>query len=404
MSTEVMTKDGQFIVIPNNRSWGKMPNWSSNKPSSGNKGGHDGTEISFVDIMNEQLAEKMEEEEFENYIKETYVTMSNEFVNLESDQQYSILLKSCLDQELNQHVLELDEVESEDETDELLDEGACIESTFFKKIHEHLSKHHPTRCQDTKQRKRCRTKSQGDIDSETRMTLYKFMNKSVLKESYGIVNKGKKSLILHAEGGIKKSEKGDSLSLPKECAIKVFKPLITAETKDAKNENDNSLPESAAVWAHREFQNLKRLEKAGIPCPKPLFVKKSVLVMGFVGKDSRAAWKLQDFPFANEMAVRAAYDQVIHNMKTMYKTCHLVHSDLSQKSILWWDNQCYFTDVAHALEAGSNNSYAFLYRNCRNIVEYFGKKGLKGIHTMDSLFKEITGFEFPGVAIEELKL
>jgi serine/threonine-protein kinase RIO1 len=61
-----------------------------------------------------------------------------------------------------------------------------------------------TKCQDTKQRKRGRdrTRSQSDIDSETRMTLYKFMKKSVLKDHYGIVNKGKKSLILHAQGGM----------------------------------------------------------------------------------------------------------------------------------------------------------------------------------------------------------
>lgn len=97
MSTEMMTKEGQFIVIPN-RSWGKVCTW--NKPSSTKD--NPSSDVSFVDIMNEQMAEKMEEEEFENYIKETYVTMStNDFVNLESDQQYSVLLKSCLDKELN---------------------------------------------------------------------------------------------------------------------------------------------------------------------------------------------------------------------------------------------------------------------------------------------------------------
>jgi serine/threonine-protein kinase RIO1 len=171
------------------------------------------------------------------------------------------------------------------------------------------------------------------------------------------------------------------------------------ETKDNKGDDENT-PTSAPVWAHREFQNLKRLEKAGVPCPRPQFVKKGVMVMEFVGENGKAAWKLRDYPFMNHLAVKQTYEQVVHNMKTMYKVCHLVHSDLSEKSILWWNNQCYFTDLAHALEAGSNNSHAFLFRNCRNVIEFFKKKGLEDTPTVHALFKEITSFDFPGVPVE----
>jgi serine/threonine-protein kinase RIO1 len=98
-------------------------------------------------------------------------------------------------------VLELDEEDSE--ADDEVYQDDYIECSFFHKIKDHMSKQ-STKCQDTKQRKRGRdrTRSQSDIDSETRMTLYKFMKKSVLKDHYGIVNKGKKSLILHAQGGM----------------------------------------------------------------------------------------------------------------------------------------------------------------------------------------------------------
>jgi hypothetical protein len=114
-------------------------------------------------------------------------------------------------------VLELDEEEdSDEENDEVdyQDDSALIESCYyFKNINEHFNNKHShshssTKCQETKQkqqRARGRTKSQSqhtDIDSDTRMTLYKFMKKNVLKDNYGIVNKGKKSLILHAQGGV----------------------------------------------------------------------------------------------------------------------------------------------------------------------------------------------------------
>jgi serine/threonine-protein kinase RIO1 len=113
--------------------------------------------------------------------------------------------------------LELDEEEdSDEENDEVdyQDDSALIESCYyFKNINEHFNNKHShshssTKCQETKQkqqRARGRTKSQSqhtDIDSDTRMTLYKFMKKNVLKDNYGIVNKGKKSLILHAQGGV----------------------------------------------------------------------------------------------------------------------------------------------------------------------------------------------------------
>ncbi len=74
---------------------------------------------------------------------------------------------------------------------------------------------------------------------------------------------------------------------------------------DPKQADDESArPASAAVWAHREFQNLKRMEKAGIPSPKAAFVKKAVLVMEFIGKDGKSAWKLRDFPFTTEAALK----------------------------------------------------------------------------------------------------
>lgn len=107
-------------------------------------------------------------------------------------------------------MLELDDEDSEEEELDYQDESALIESCYFSKLNEHFTKHKhshsSTTCQETKQKKRVRdrTKSQSssDIDSDTRMILYKFMKKSVLKDNYGVINKGKKSLILHAQGGV----------------------------------------------------------------------------------------------------------------------------------------------------------------------------------------------------------
>jgi serine/threonine-protein kinase RIO1 len=40
--------------------------------------------------------------------------------------------------------------------------------------------------------------------------------------------------------------------------------------------------------------NLQRLKRAGIPCPTPVLLKKHVLFLSFIGKDSVAALRLRD--------------------------------------------------------------------------------------------------------------
>lgn len=106
-------------------------------------------------------------------------------------------------------VLELDDEEEDSDEEEVdyQDDSALIESCYFSRINQHLtnnkhSSHSSAKCQEPKQ-KRGRTKSQSqDMDADTRKTLYKFMTKSVLKSNYGLLGKGKKSLILHAQGGM----------------------------------------------------------------------------------------------------------------------------------------------------------------------------------------------------------
>lgn len=38
-----------------------------------------------------------------------------------------------------------------------------------------------------------------------------------------------------------------------------------------------------AMWAEKEFRNLRRMHSVGVPCPKPLMLRSHVLVMEFLG-------------------------------------------------------------------------------------------------------------------------
>ena len=59
----------------------------------------------------------------------------------------------------------------------------------------------------------------------------------------------------------------------------------------------------------------------------------------------------------------------VQYMKTMYKDCLLVHSDLSEYNVLWWKDQLYVIDVAQAVDAMHPRAMQFLLRDCKTVCE-----------------------------------
>ena len=71
--------------------------------------------------------------------------------------------------------------------------------------------------------------------------------------------------------------------------------------------------------------------------------------------------------------------QVVEMMVTLYSVCHLVHADLSEYNILWWQKEAWFIDVSQAVEPIHPSGLDFLLRDCTNIINFFSKKGLQVI-------------------------
>lgn len=53
------------------------------------------------------------------------------------------------------------------------------------------------------------------------------------------------------------------------------------------------------------------MNKAEIPCPEVVLLKKHILVMSFIGKDHVPAPKLKDVVLSSE-DMKSAFDQVLH--------------------------------------------------------------------------------------------
>lgn len=73
---------------------------------------------------------------------------------------------------------------------------------------------------------------------------------------------------------------------------------------------------------------------AGILAPRPIEHKLHVLVMDFIGKESKAALRLKDAKLSDEQSCKAHRDLCLV-LWTLYSQCKLVHADFSEYNILY---------------------------------------------------------------------
>ncbi|XP_055685786.1 serine/threonine-protein kinase RIO3 [Lutzomyia longipalpis] len=236
------------------------------------------------------------------------------------------------------------------------------------------------------------------LDEPTRYILYKFVANQLLERINGIVSTGKEALILHAES----DTNVEDVVVPPECAIKIFKTTLNEfKQRDRYIKDDFRFRDRFSKqnhrtvinqWAEKEMHNLMRMQRAEIPCPDVVRLKKHILVMSFIGKDGRAAPKLKDANLSEAEWI-IAYEEVVDAMKRLFSQAKLVHADLSEYNILYHDNKCWFIDVAQSVEPGHPSALEFLMRDCSNISDFFDRRGVPGVSTKDELFASITGLD-----------
>lgn len=220
----------------------------------------------------------------------------------------------------------------------------------------------------------------------------------------GVVGHGKESTVLHATGRNHEDMPGQ------EVAIKIFKSdnTMAFKTRDTYNrskcpsykfDKPKSKNDSLNKWAERGFKNLKLLRRTGINCPDAISLKKHVLVMTFLGNDARPSPQLRAAKL-NESQLRQSYRQVVDIMVNMYQKCELIHGDLSEYNLLWHNDQVYVIDVSQSMFSSHPNANSFLFRDCKNILDFYQKSGLTEILGVNELFKLVCGKDLTEKDIE----
>jgi RIO kinase 1 len=129
------------------------------------------------------------------------------------------------------------------------------------------------------------------------------------------------------------------------------------------------------LWAEKEVRNLKRLSLVNaIKCPVPHIFKNNVILMDFIGENGNAAPRLKDASVENW---QDAYEQTLLAIRRMFQQAKLVHADLSEYNLLWYNNFIYVIDVSQAVELDHPMALDFLRRDCSIMNDFFSKKNLR---------------------------
>ncbi|TDH67868.1 uncharacterized protein CCR75_007438 [Bremia lactucae] len=226
------------------------------------------------------------------------------------------------------------------------------------------------------------------LDPRTRMILYKMLNYGIVTEINGCLSTGKEANVYHAR-----------LPNGREGAIKVYKTSIlvfkdrekyvSGEFRFRHGYSKSNPRKMVKLWAEKEMRNLRRLHDADINCPAPLLLRSHVLLMDFIGQDGWAAPRLKDAKISDSR-YRECYISCIKMMRTMYQKCHLVHGDLSEYNILYYQTKLFFIDVSQSVEHEHPSANDFLRKDCRNIADFFRKTGALNPMTTQELFDFVT--------------
>ncbi|KAK2350577.1 non-specific serine/threonine protein kinase [Trifolium repens] len=235
------------------------------------------------------------------------------------------------------------------------------------------------------------------IDPRTRMVLFKMLNRGVFQDMNGCISTGKEANVYHA-----------TKSNGQELAIKIYKTsILVFKDRDRYVQGDyrfrngyckHNPRKMVKTWAEKEMRNLMRLKAEGIRCPTPQLLRLHILVMEFIGKDGWAAPRLKDADLSLDK-LREGYVEIIVAMRTLYQKCKLVHGDLSEYNILYYEGHLYIIDVSQAVDPDHPHALDFLREDIIHVSDFFKKNGV-GVMTLRELFDFIVDASIADDAVD----
>jgi RIO kinase 1 len=131
---------------------------------------------------------------------------------------------------------------------------------------------------------------------------------------------------------------------------------------------------AAVAWSYAEFAALSRLHTIGMPVPYPVQVNGTELLMEFIGDGTSAAPRLAASP-ATGRELADLYAQVAAILLSLARE-GCAHGDLSPYNLLVHHGRVVAIDLPQLVDVVANpNGLALLERDCRNVCEWFTRRG-----------------------------
>ncbi len=224
------------------------------------------------------------------------------------------------------------------------------------------------------------------FDKSTLMILYTLLNLGIVEQIFGVLKSGKESRIYR---GVDSEGTVVVLKIYLTVAIE-FKRMLPYIQGDPRFKHIKRSKRSLVyAWAQKEFKNLQRAYAAGIYVPKPIHVKKNVLIMEFIGEGDIPVPTLKDKPPKNLTTARRMYKELVRNVKILYQKAGLVHGDLSEYNIMNKDGVPIIFDMSQAVLVDHPKAEEFLLRDLNNLNRFFKRTGIQ-VKETKKLYKWVT--------------
>lgn len=218
------------------------------------------------------------------------------------------------------------------------------------------------------------------FDRNVLLTLGYLMNRKLIDTVDFPISKGKEAYVFRATAGKKaREELGQDYLAVKIYMIETspFKHMYDYIHGDPRFKGvKRKKKDIVMAWTKKEFRNLTLCHEAGVHVPEPIFFRRNVLVMQFIGTGEGGEDPAPLLKDVGPQDPKRNFRQLIDDMRRMYRN-NLIHADISEFNILVKDSDLYLIDIGQGVTLDHPMAEEFLERDVHNVVRYFNKFGIK---------------------------
>ena len=225
---------------------------------------------------------------------------------------------------------------------------------------------------ETRRKDADQTKTQDEsFDHSTLLAIYKLITNNIIDTLDFPISTGKEGNVYHAT-----NPEGVPMAVKiYRTSTATFKNIMRYIEGNPRYRNvGRNRRKIIFTWAKKEYNNLSRMIKYDIRVPRPIHVMKNILVMEYIGSETRAAPLLKNVPLDEP---ELCYNHIINEYFKIFNHAKMVHADLSEYNILLTDHgELVIIDTGQCAVMEHPEAINWFVRDIKNITNFFIRRGV----------------------------